>query len=170
MDVVKKNIDSIGGSIVIDSTEGEGTTIVIKIPLTLAIIDGMEIAVGKTKYTIPTTSIRESFKPSAKDVTEDCDGNEIIMIRGQCYPVLRIHRAFNIQTEITSIEDGIMVMVDGDLKSACIFADRLLGEQQVVVKALPKYIKKVKGIVGCTILGDGSISLIIDVNGVLERL
>lgn len=170
MDVVKKNIDSIGGSIVIDSTEGEGTTIVIKIPLTLAIIDGMEIAVGKTKYTIPTTSIRESFKPSAKDVTEDCDGNEIIMIRGQCYPVLRIHRAFNIQTEVTSIEDGIMVMVDGDLKSACIFADRLLGEQQVVVKALPKYIKKVKGIVGCTILGDGSISLIIDVNGVLERL
>lgn len=170
MDVVKKNIDSIGGSIVIDSTEGEGTTIVIKIPLTLAIIDGMEIAVGKTKYTIPTTSIRESFKPSAKDVTEDCDGNEIIMIRGQCYPVLRIHRAFNIQTEVTSIEDGIMVMVDGDLKSACIFADKLLGEQQVVVKALPKYIKKVKGIAGCTILGDGSISLIIDVNGVLERL
>ncbi|WPC44737.1 chemotaxis protein CheA [Clostridium sp. JS66] len=170
MDVVKKNIDSIGGSIVIDSTAGEGTTIVIKIPLTLAIIDGMEIAVGKTKYTIPTTSIRESFKPSAKDVTEDCDGNEIIMIRGQCYPVLRIHKAFNIQTEVTSIEDGIMVMVDGDLKSACIFADRLLGEQQVVVKALPKYIKKVKGIVGCTILGDGSISLIIDVNGVLERL
>ncbi|AWI07806.1 chemotaxis protein CheA [Clostridium drakei] len=170
MDVVKKNIDSIGGSIVIDSTVGEGTTIVIKIPLTLAIIDGMEIAVGKTKYTIPTTSIRESFKPSAKDVTEDCDGNEIIMIRGQCYPVLRIHRAFNIQTEVNSIEDGIMVMVDGDLKSACIFADRLLGEQQVVVKALPKYIKKVKGIAGCTILGDGSISLIIDVNGVLEKL
>lgn len=170
MDVVKKNIDSIGGSIVIDSTEGEGTTIVIKIPLTLAIIDGMEIAVGKTKYTIPTTSIRESFKPSAKDVTEDCDGNEIIMIRGQCYPVLRIHRAFNIQTEVTSIEDGIMVMIDGDLKSACIFADKLLGEQQVVVKALPKYIKKVKGIAGCTILGDGSISLIVDVNGVLERL
>lgn len=170
MDVVKKNIDSIGGSIVIDSTVGEGTTIVIKIPLTLAIIDGMEIAVGKTKYTIPTTSIRESFKPSAKDVTEDCDGNEIIMIRGQCYPVLRIHRAFNIQTDVNSIEDGIMVMVDGDLKSACIFADRLLGEQQVVVKALPKYIKKVKGIAGCTILGDGSISLIIDVNGVLEKL
>lgn len=170
MDVVKKNIDSIGGSIVIDSIPGEGTTIVIKIPLTLAIIDGMEIAVGKTKYTIPTTSIRESFKPSAKDVTEDCDGNEIIMIRGQCYPVLRIHRAFNIETQVNSIEDGIMVMVDGDLKSACIFADRLLGEQQVVVKALPKYIKKVKGIAGCTILGDGSISLIIDVNGVLERL
>ncbi|WP_029955154.1 chemotaxis protein CheA [Clostridium scatologenes] len=170
MDVVKKNIDSIGGSIVIDSISGEGTTIVIKIPLTLAIIDGMEIAVGKTKYTIPTTSIRESFKPSAKDVTEDCDGNEIIMIRGQCYPVLRIHRAFNIETQVNSIEDGIMVMVDGDLKSACIFADRLLGEQQVVVKALPKYIKKVKGIAGCTILGDGSISLIIDVNGILERL
>ncbi len=170
MDVVKKNIESIGGNIVIDSTLGEGTTIVIKIPLTLAIIDGMEIAVGKTKYTIPTTSIRESFKPSSKDVTEDCDGNEIIMIRGQCYPVLRIHRAFNIETKITSIEDGIMVMVDGDLKSACLFADELLGEQQVVVKALPKYIKKVRGIAGCTILGDGSISLIVDVNGILEKL
>ncbi|NMM62308.1 chemotaxis protein CheA [Clostridium sp. P21] len=170
MDVVKKNLESIGGTISIDSTLGKGTTMVIKIPLTLAIIDGMEIAVGKTKYTVPTTSIRESFKPSAKDVTEDCDGNEIIMIRGQCYPVLRIHRAFNIQTETTSIEDGIMVMVDGDSKSACIFADKLLGEQQVVVKALPKYIKKVQGIAGCTILGDGSISLIIDVNGILEKL
>jgi two-component system chemotaxis sensor kinase CheA len=170
MDVVKKNIESIGGNIVIDSTLGEGTTIVIKIPLTLAIIDGMEIAVGKTKYTIPTTSIRESFKPSSKSVTEDCDGNEIIMIRGQCYPVLRIHRVFNIQTEITSIEDGIMVMIDGDLKSSCLFADKLLGEQQVVVKALPKYIKKVPGIAGCTILGDGSISLIVDVNGILEKL
>lgn len=170
MDVVKKNIDSIGGSISIESTPSQGTTIFIKIPLTLAIIDGMKIRVGKTIYTLPITSIHESFKPSSKDVIEDCNGNEMIMIRGQCYPVLRIHKTFNIHTETTKINDGIMVMVDGDSKSACIFADELLGEQQVVVKALPKYMKKVPGITGCTILGDGSISLIIDVNGILERI
>lgn len=170
MDVVKKNIDSIGGNIVIESNPGEGTAIVIKIPLTLAIIDGMEIAVGKTKYTIPTTSIRESFKASEKDIIADSDGNEMIMIRGQCYPILRIHRAFNIKTSVSSIGDGILIMVEGDGKSACLFADSLLGEQQVVVKALPNYIKKIKGIAGCTILGDGSISLIIDVNSILEKL
>lgn len=169
MDVVKKNIDSIGGTISIESTAGIGTTILIKIPLTLAIIDGMEIGVGKSKYTIPITSIRESFKMDESDVICDADGNEIIMIRGQVYPVIRLHRIFNKSTEVTSISDGIMIMVEGDSKTACLFADELLGEQQVVVKALPKYLKKVDGIAGCTILGDGSISLILDINNILEK-
>lgn len=169
MDVVKKNIDSIGGSISIESTQGMGTTISIKIPLTLAIIDGMEIGVGRSKYTIPTTSIRESFKVDEKEVICDSDGNEIIMIRGNAYQVKRIHRIFHKKTEVQSISDGIMIMVEGDSKTACLFADELLGEQQVVVKALPKYIKKVDGIAGCTILGDGSISLILDINAMLEK-
>lgn len=169
MDVVKKNIDSIGGTISIESTQGQGTTIFIKIPLTLAIIDGMEIGIGKAKYTIPTTSIRESFKASEKDVFADSNGNEMILIRGECYPVVRMSRIFNINTEVTSIDDGILIMVEGESKTACLFADKLLGEQQVVVKALPNYIKKVKGIAGCTILGDGSISLIVDINGVFQK-
>ena len=169
MDVVKKNIDSIGGNISIESTQGQGTTICIKIPLTLAIIDGMEIGVGRAKYTIPTTSIRESFKASENDVFADSEGNEMILIRGHCYPVIRMSKIFNINTEVTSIDDGILIMVEADSKSACLFADRLIGEQQVVVKALPNYIKKVKGIAGCTILGDGSISLIVDMNGIFQK-
>jgi two-component system, chemotaxis family, sensor kinase CheA len=169
MDVVKRNIDSIGGNISIESLPGLGTTILIKIPLTLAIIDGMEVGVGKAKYTIPITSIRESFKVEQRNVICDSEDNEMIMIRGQAYPVIRIHRMFNKKTEVTAINDGIMIMVEADSKAACLFADELLGEQQVVVKALPKYLKKVDGVAGCTILGDGGISLILDINSILEK-
>ena len=169
MDVVTKNIEKIGGSITIESAFGKGTEIFVKIPLTLAIIDGIEVGVGKSRYTIPTISIRESFRIYEKDVIRDGEGNEIIMIRGQCYPVLRIHRMFNIKNAVTTISDGIMVMIESDSKTACLFVDKLVGEQQVVVKALPRYLKKVQGIAGCTILGDGGISLILDANGILER-
>ncbi|MBP2627661.1 MAG: putative chemotaxis protein CheA [Firmicutes bacterium] len=169
MDVVTKNIEKIGGSIAIESAFGKGTEIFVKIPLTLAIIDGIEVSVGKSRYTIPTISIRESFRIDEKDVISDGDGNELIMIRGQCYPVLRIHRIFNIKNAVTTISDGIMVMIESDSKTACLFVDKLVGEQQVVVKALPRYLKKVQGIAGCTILGDGGISLILDINGILER-
>ncbi len=169
MDVVTKNIEKIGGSITIESTFGKGTEIFVKIPLTLAIIDGIEVGVGKSRYTIPTISIRESFRMNEKDVIDDGDGNEMIMIRGNCYPVLRIHRMFSIKDAVTNIDNGIMVMIETDSKAACLFVDKLIGEQQVVVKALPKYIKKVAGIAGCTILGDGGISLILDANGILER-
>lgn len=169
MDVVRKNIDTIGGSISIDSVEGKGTTFSIKIPLTLAIIDGLQVSVGKGKYTLPITSIKESFKAKDDEVIADSNGNEMIMIRGECYPIFRLHRIFNIKTEATKISEGIIIMVEGDGKLACLFADNLIGEQQVVVKALPNYIKKAQGIAGCTILGDGSISLILDVNGVFNR-
>lgn len=169
MDVVKKNIDSIGGSISIESVMGRGSIISIKIPLTLAIIDGLEVAVGISKYTIPITSIKESFKPKENEVIEDSDGNEMIMIRGEAYPIYRLHRLFNVNTKVTTPTDGIMVLVEDNTKSACLFVDSLIGEQQVVVKALPTYIKKAKGIAGCTILGDGNISLIIDVSGILDR-
>ena len=168
MDVVKKNIDSIGGAIFIESEAGKGSTISIKIPLTLAIIDGLEVAVGKSKYTIPITTIRESFKPKENEVIADPEGNEMIMIRGEAYPIYRLHRLFNISTKVTSTNEGIMVMVEDNTKAACLFVDSLIGEQQVVVKGLPSYIKKAKGIAGCTILGDGNISLILDVSGILD--
>jgi len=169
MDVVKKNIDSIGGTISIESSRGCGSEISIKIPLTLAIIDGLEVAVGKSKYTIPIISIRESFKPKENEVIADSDGNEMIMIRGEAFPIYRLHRIFNIKTEVTGSNEGIMVLVEDNTKAACLFVDSLIGEQQVVVKALPTYIKKAKGIAGCTILGDGNISLILDVSSILDR-
>lgn len=163
MDVVTKNIETVGGMVLVDSIPHEGTTITLKIPLTLAIIEGMITRVGKSCYTIPLNSIKESFRPKGKQVVTDPDGNEMIMVRGQCFPIIRLHHAFNVETDITNFADGIIIMIENDEKTLCLFADALLGQQQVVVKALPNYIKKVRGLAGCTLLGDGSISLILDV-------
>lgn len=169
MDVVASNIEEVGGSIIIDSIPGVGTTMSLKIPLTLAIIDGMQIKVGNSVYTVPVTSIKQSFRPKENDIIVDPDGNEMIMVRGECYPIVRLHRRFNVKTKVSDFTDGIIMMIEGSTKNLCLFADSLLGEQQVVVKALPKYIKKVNGISGCTLLGDGSISLIIDVEALVDN-
>ncbi len=163
MDVVAKSIESVGGSVLIDSIAGAETTITLRIPLTLAIIEGMNIKVGRSCYTLPLTSIRESFRPQENEVITDPDGKEMIMVRGACFPVLRLHQVFRVKTEVSEFPKGIIVMVEDDGKTLCLFADCLLGEQQVVVKALPNYIKKVRGVAGCTLLGDGSISLILDI-------
>ncbi len=168
MDVVKANVEKCGGSIIVDSKKGTGTTFIIKIPLTLAIIDGMEITVGDLVFTVPISTIRESFKAESSQILRDTKNNEMIMIRGVCYPILRMHEKFAIDTEITNLEDGILLLVETDNKSVCIFADKLIGEQQVVVKPFPAYLNKYnikgEGLSGCTIMGDGSISLIIDTN------
>lgn len=168
MDVVKANVEKCGGTIIVDSKKGVGTNFIIKIPLTLAIIDGMEITVGDLVFTVPIATIRESFKAEASQILRDTQNNEMIMIRGVCYPILRMHEKFGIDTEITDLEDGILLLVETDNKSVCIFADKLIGEQQVVVKPFPAYLTKYnikgEGLSGCTIMGDGSISLIIDTN------
>ncbi|EXG83344.1 chemotaxis protein histidine kinase-like protein [Clostridium sp. ASBs410] len=167
MDVVKKNVENIGGTITITSELGKGMCTTLKIPLTMAIVDGMEISVGKSVFTIPIANIRQSFKVKNEDVIYDTEGNEIIRCMNQFYPIIRIHRLYNIDTEITNIEDGILVWVESGDKSYCLFVDDLLGEQQVVVKPLPVYLNsfniKDSGISGCTILGDGNISIILDV-------
>ncbi|MFT4107907.1 MAG: chemotaxis protein CheA [Lacrimispora sp.] len=167
MDVVKKNVENIGGTISITSELGKGMCTTLKIPLTMAIVDGMEISVGKSVFTIPIANIRQSFKVKNEDVIYDTEGNEMVKTMNQFYPIVRIHRLYNIETEITSIEDGILVWVESGDKSYCLFVDDLLGEQQVVVKPLPVFLNsfniKDSGISGCTILGDGNISIILDV-------
>ena len=171
MDVVTQNISSIGGTVLVDSSSGHGTAITLKIPLTLAIVDGMTIRVGAARYTLPITAIRESFRPKLRDMITDPDGNEMIMVRGNCYPVLRLHRLFSVSDAVTDFSEGIMIMVESDSQAFCLFSDELIGEQQVVVKALPAYIKLLKpthGLAGCTLLGDGSISLILDVGRILQ--
>ena len=171
MDVVIRNLEAIGGSVSIDSIQGTGTVTTLKIPLTLAIIDGMNIRVGSAKYTLPTTSIQETFQAKEKDIVQDPDGYEMIMVRGECYPILRLHKVYAVKTDITDLTRGIMLMVEQDGKSMCLFADELLGQHQVVVKALPNYIKntkKVDGLAGCTLLGDGSISLILNIGGLIN--
>lgn len=173
MDVVTKNIEAIGGTISIHSMPGKGTSFILKIPLTLAIIDGMNIKVGASSYTIPTISIKESFRPRLEDIIVDPDGNEMIMVRGQCYPILRLHEFFKVETDILDFSEGIIIMVEQDSKTIGIFADKLLGQQQVVVKGLPEYIKRfkrIRGISGCTLLGDGRISLILDAAGLINSV
>ncbi|MBJ6360302.1 chemotaxis protein CheW [Paenibacillus sp. GCM10012307] len=171
MDVAFKNIENVGGSIAIESVKGEGTVISLKIPLTLAIIDGMNVRVGNSRYTIPTTAIQESFKPRLTDTLVDPVGNEMIMLRGECYPILRLHEQFGKGERGGNLNDGVLVVVEQEERRLCLLVDELLGQQQVVVKTLPAYIrnlKKINGLAGCTLLGDGSISLILDVAGLMD--
>ena len=171
MDVVVKNLETIGGSVSVDSVEGVGTVTTLKIPLTLAIIDGMNIRVGAAKYTLPTTSIRETFRAEAPNLIKDPEGNEMIMVRGECYPIVRLHELFAVESDTTDLTQGVMLMIEQDEKFVILFADELLGQHQVVVKALPSYMKnirKVEELAGCTLLGDGSISLILNIGGLLN--
>lgn len=167
MDVVKKNIEQVGGVVSISSEVGEGTCTTLKIPLTMAIVDGMEIAVGKSIFTIPIHNIRQSFKVSASEIIHNVDNSEVIKRMDEFYPVFRLYELYGLETDITNIEDGIIIWVESGDKSYCLFVDELLGGQQVVVKPLPTYLNdfniKNSGIAGCTILGDGNISIILDI-------
>lgn len=165
LDVVVQNIEELGGTVIVDSKPGIGSEFAIRIPLTLAIVDGMMMKVGKSIFTVPITSIKESFSVKSKDVICDPDGNEMIMVRGECLPVLRLHDRYKLHTDVTKIENGIVMMIENDNKSNLIFADQIIGEQQVVVKGLSKFMKKIEGVSGCALLGDGTISLIIDPAG-----
>jgi len=170
LDVVKKNVEAIGGTVSIESELGKGSTTTLKIPLTLAIADGMEIAVGGSLFTVPLANIRSSLKATEEDIILDPSGNEMIRIMDEFYPIVRAYELYNIMDAQTRIDDGILMWVEANDKSYCLFVDRLIGEHQVVVKPLPPYIQqfhiKESGISGCTILGDGNISIILDVANV----
>jgi two-component system, chemotaxis family, sensor kinase CheA len=168
MDVVMKNIENIGGRLTIESKHGKGSLFSIKIPLTLAIISGMEVAVGQSRFTIPITLIREAFRPRGNQLIIDGNGHEAMMVRGECVEVVRLHRVFSLETGIEDLQQGILILVENESKTYGIFADKLIGEHEVVVKPVPDYMGKVQGISGCTILGDGNISMIIDVAGLSE--
>ncbi|HWR22102.1 MAG TPA: chemotaxis protein CheA [Feifaniaceae bacterium] len=172
MDVVQRNVEKMGGSLSVDSEPGHGMSVQFRIPLTLAIITGMQVSVGGSIFILPLLSILKSFKPSPGEAFKDPDGNEMILIRGKCYPIVRLHRLFDIEGAQTEFENGILVVLEGDQRSYCLFVDALIGEQQTVIKPLPPYVTRSlgfqHGISGCTILGDGSVSLILDVTGLME--
>jgi len=174
MDVVKSNVEKVGGTVVLDSREGAGTVITFKIPLTLTIVAGMQVVVGESEFIIPIKNIQQSFKTSENEIIHNTDGSEMILIREKCYPIVRINEYFNISTDTNSIEDGILILVEAGDNSLCLFVDKIIGEQQVVVKPLPsiltKYNLKESGISGCSILGDGSINLILDIGNIIESI
>ncbi len=170
MDVVSKNIELVGGSVLVDSIPNEGSMFTLKIPLTLAIIEGMTIKMGGAKYTIPIISIQKSFKVTKDQLFSDPDGNEMIRTsRGEVFNVVRLNEFFNINDGVTDVEEGIMITLENSDQTICLFVDELIGEQQVVVKTMPKYIKKIRGLSGCTLLGNGDISLIIDIAGFFDK-
>lgn len=174
MDVVKSNVEKVGGTVVLDSKEGSGTLITFKIPLTLTIVSGMQIVVGDSEFIIPVKNIQQSFITKEEEIIHHTDGSEMILIRNKCYPIIRLNEYFNINTNVTNIEDGIMILVESGDRQLCVFVDGIIGEQQVVVKPLPnilnKYNLKESGISGCSILGDGSINLILDIGNLIESM
>lgn len=167
MDVVKQNVEAVGGTVSLTSELGKGMTTTLKIPLTTAIMDGMEVSVGGSIFTIPIHNIRQSFKIHSDQLVHDAAGGEIFKCMGSFYPVVRMRELYQIEEGCTQVEDGILIWLEAGELSYCLFVDELLGEQQVVVKPLPSYLNsfniKRSGIAGCTILGDGNISIILDV-------
>ena len=168
MDVVVSNIQAVGGTLEIESSPGQGSTMILKIPLTLAIIDGIVMEVGNNAFVIETGAVKEFVSISEDMLIHEPGGAESVMIRGECYPVLRIGEWYHLRNYVSAVEDGMMVIIEADKKKMCLFVDRLIGKQEIVVKPIPDYVKKVKGLSGCTQLGDGSIALIMDAAGLME--
>ena len=167
MDVVKSNVENCGGTVTITSTLGKGMTTTLKIPLTMAIMDGMEVSVGESIFTVPISNIRQIFKASDMHIIQDETHGEMIKIVDNFYSIVRANRFYNLADAAETFDNGVLLWVESGDNSFCLFVDKLIGEQQVVVKPFPEYINnfgiKNSGISGCTILGDGSISIILDV-------
>lgn len=168
MDVVVKNIQKIGGVLDIESVEGQGSTMTMKIPLTMAIIDGIVMQNGNTKFVMETSAIKEFIHVTEDKVIHEPSGEEYVMIRGECYPILRLSQKYHLEDSVKSVEEGVMLLLEYEGTSMCVLIDELIGTQEIVVKPIPSYVKKVHGISGCTQLGDGSIALILDVSGLMQ--
>lgn len=168
MDVVVQNIQAIGGMLDIDSTPGVGSIMSLKIPLTLAIIDGIVMETGGSSFVMETGMIKEFVRVKEDMMIHEPNGDEYIMIRGECFPVIRLGKWYGMHDYQESVENGVMLILEVEEKKICLFVDKLIGEQEIVVKPIPSYIKKVKGLSGCTQLGDGSIALILDAPGLID--
>ena len=168
MDVVRANVEKMKGKIEIKSVEGKGSTFIVKLPLTLAIIEGITFALGKQIYIMPLISIIEQIKVKNEQVKPFEGKGEMIKIRDEYLPLIRLHKVFEIDTQVENIDDGIVVVVEAGYRKCAIFVDELLDQQQVVIKSLDSAFSKHAGIAGGTILGDGRIALIIDIQGLVN--
>ena len=168
MDVVRANVEKMKGKIEIKSEEGKGSTFIIKLPLTLAIIEGITFALGEQIYIMPLISIIEQMKVKNEQIKPFEGRGEMIKIRDEYLPLIRLHKVFEIDTHIEDIDNGIVVVVEAGYRRCAIFVDELLDQQQVVIKSLDSAFSKHSGISGGTILGDGRIALIIDIQGLVN--
>ncbi len=167
MDVVKSNVENVGGTVTISSEKGKGMTTTLKIPLTMAIMDGMEVAVGESVFTVPINNIRQILNVTSEDVIRDAAKGEMLWVMDNFYSIVRAKEFYQMENGKDRFDDGIMLWVEAGGNSFCLFVDELIGEQQVVVKPLPDYVNnygiRSYGVTGCTILGNGDISIILDV-------
>ncbi|HNR10961.1 MAG TPA: chemotaxis protein CheW [Nitrosomonas europaea] len=168
MDVVKRNIEGLGGRVEIDSITGQGTRISIRLPLTLAILDGLSVAVGDQMFIIPLTYITESLKPAAEDIRTIQGQGRVVQVRGEYLPVIALHEIFNLEPTVKNIHEGILVILDAEGSKAAMFVDTLVGQHQVVIKSLESNYRRVAGVSGATIMGDGSVALILDAVGLVN--
>ena len=168
MDVVKRAIDKLRGALDIDSVKDQGTTVLMKLPLTLAIIDGITVRAGDRDYIIPTTSVVESIRPDRADCNTVVDRGEMIKIRESLYPLVRLHELFEFEPAHHNPWEAIVVVAETDGRRKCILVDELIGKQEIVIKSLGEQLKGVKGMAGGAILADGRVGLILDVPGLFE--
>ncbi len=168
MDVVKKNIEGIGGRVEITSRPQEGSIITIRLPLTLAILDGLSIAVGNQLYIVPLSFIIESLQPRPEDVKEISGQGQVLHVRGEYLPVIALHKIFNVEPKFTNPSEGILVLLEAEGKKVALFVDDLVSQHQVVIKSLETNYRKVVGVSGATIMGDGRVALIMDVGALVK--
>ncbi|MER2602798.1 MAG: chemotaxis protein CheA [Candidatus Competibacter phosphatis] len=168
MDVVRRNIQDVGGNIQVASQVGAGTKITICLPLTLAILDGQLVTIGQDCYIIPLLSIIESVQARPEMINRVAGRNEVLRFRGQHLPILRLYELFGAKGAITDLQKGLLVVVEADGRQVGLFVDDLLGQQQVSIKSLEKNFRRVAGVAGATILGDGRVGLILDISGLVR--
>ncbi|HVZ32871.1 MAG TPA: chemotaxis protein CheA [Polyangiaceae bacterium] len=162
MDVVKRNVEALRGSISILSTPGEGTCFRVKLPLTMAILDGLGLRVGSEIYLVPLVSVVESLQPRASDVTNIANVGEVVEVRGEYLPLIRLHELFQLTPIYAAPHEGLVMVLDDGVQRVALQIDELLGQYQVVIKSLETNFQVIPGIAGATILGDGSVALILD--------
>jgi len=167
MDVVKRNIQGMGGRIDIESASGVGTRISIRLPLTLAILDGLSVAVGDQMFIVPLNYITESLQPTAADIKTIVGHGRVVQVRDEYLPVIALHEIFNLRPNVTAVHEGILVILEAEGHKAALFVDDLVGQHQVVIKSLESNYRRVQGVSGATIMGDGKVALILDTSALV---
>jgi len=168
MDVVRRNIKDLGGTVELRTQQGRGSSAIISLPLTLAIVDGQSVAVGDEIYIVPLVTIIESLRLKPGMVSRVVGRGDVFSFRGDYIPIIRLHEVFNAQPRHHELEKGLVMVVEGDGRKVGMFVDELLGQQQVVIKSMEVNYKRVEGVSGATILGEGSVALILDVPGLVR--
>jgi two-component system chemotaxis sensor kinase CheA len=169
MDVVKRNIQALGGRIEIQSTLGLGMKITIRLPLTLAILDGMSVAVGEEVFVVPLAAISESLQPKRSALRTIGGADEVVEVRGAYLPVIKLHEILNIPAHSVRTDDGILVLLDDGKRRVALCVDALIGQQQFVIKSLETNFRRTEGFSGATILGDGRVAFILDTDALVHR-